>query len=209
MSAYETYSPHASLSLISRYLNSLNIWSHLRQHVAIPQKRVIHHPHDKLLDVWLVMLAGGRGVVEANTRLRPDRALQLAFGRDGCAEQSSLSRTLSACTAETVTQLRACLTHTLRQHSQACAHDYARAWQVLDVDLTGLTAGATAEGATKGYFASRPSLRGSQLEQGFQPLVSAAAAVLQLTEKRRKRTLLRVDGGGGSDANLNWALSAG
>ena len=97
---------------------------------------------------------------------------------------------------------------------------------MLVVDLTGLTAGATAEAATKGDFASRSRLRGRQLgrvlattyaevlveqlyagkrqlEQGFQPLVSAAA-VLQLTETRRKRKLLRVDGGGGSDANLNW-----
>jgi hypothetical protein len=232
MSAQDQYSPHASLILISSFVSALNLWPRIRQQVRIPQKTVTHDPHDKLLDVWLMMLTGGHGVVEANTRLRPDRALQSAFGRSACAEQSSLSRTLSACTAETVAQLRTCVTDSLRQHSRACAHDYRRARQLLDVDLTGLPAGATAEDATKGYFASRPSLRGRQLgrvlataydevlveqlyagkhqlEQGFQPLVMAAAGVLALDETRRKRTILRVDGGGGSDANLNWALGQG
>lgn len=232
MSPQIEYSPHASLILIGQYIAQLNLWTHIRQHVCLPQKTVHHRPHDKLLDLWLMMLAGGQGVVEANTRLRPDRALPLAFGRHGCAEQSTLSRTLSAATPETVRQLRDCLTASLRQHSRACAHDYRRTWQLLDVDLTGLTAGPTAEGATKGYFASRPSLRGRQLgrvlashydevlveqlfegkrqlEHGFQPLVTAAADVLQLTAARRKRTILRVDGGGGDDANLNWALASG
>jgi hypothetical protein len=232
MSAQDEYSPHAGLILISEFVTALNLWPAIRQHVRIPQKTVEHDPHDKLLDVWLMMLTGGHGVVEANTRVRPDRALQLAFGRQACAEQSSLSRTLSACTAETVTQLRACLTDTLRQHSRAYAHDYARDWQLLDVDLTGLTAGRTAEGATKGYFSGQRSRRGRQvgrvlathydevlveqlyegkrqLEHGFQPLVSAAAAVLELTESRRNRTILRVDGGGGDEANLNWALGLG
>lgn len=221
MSAHDLYSPHASLILISDFVKALNVWPSIRQQVCIPQKTVAHAPHDKLLDVWLMMLTGGAGVVEANTRLRPDRALQ-----------SSLSRTLSACSAETVAQLRACLTATLRQHSRAYAHDYRTGRQLLDIDLTGLTAGPSAEGATKGYFARRPNLRGRQLgrvlasqydevlveqlyegkrqlEHGFQPLVAAAATVLELTESRRKCTILRVDGGGGDDANLNWALSQG
>jgi hypothetical protein len=232
MDAQPAYSPRASLILIGEYVKQLQVWPMLVKELRIPQKTVTHHPADKLLDAWLVMLAGGAGVVEANTRLRPDPALSLAFGRSGCAEQSTISRTLSACTAETVRQLRAGLTHLLRRHGRAYAHPYRCRHQLLDVDLTGLVAGRQAEGATKGYFAGQRSRRGRQLgrvlathydeviveqlypgkrqlEQSFQPLVAAAEAVLELTEARRKRTILRVDGGGGDDANLNWALERG
>jgi hypothetical protein len=227
-----THSSLASLVLISPWFIRLGLWAMLEQQVCIPQKTVRHTPTAKLLDAWLVMLAGGAGVVEANTRVRPDQALLGVFGRASCAEQSTISRTLSACTPTTVAQLRACLTHGLRQHGQAYAHDFQAREQLLDIDLTGLVAGRQAEGATKGYFAGQRSRRGRQLgrvlathyaevlvdqlyegkrqlEHSFQPLVQAAEAVLDLTETRRKRTILRLDGGGGSDANLNWALTRG
>jgi hypothetical protein len=229
METLPAHSSLASLVLLSPWLTGLGCWSQIEQQVRIPQKIVRHAPTAKLLDAWLVMLAGGAGVVEANTRVRPDLAVMQAFGRTACAEQSTISRTLSACTPTTVSQLRACLTTSLRQHGQAYAHDYQAGAQVLDVDLTGLVTGSQAEGATKGYFAGRRSRRGRQLgrvlathyaevlvdqlyegkrqlEHSFQPLVLAAEAVLDLTEMRRKCTLLRIDGGGGSDANLNWAL---
>jgi len=232
METLPAHSPLASLVLIRSWLLRLGLWSLIEQEVHIPQKTVRHVPTAKLLDAWLVILAGGAGVVEANTRVRPDAGMMRAMGRATCAEQSTISRTLSACTAETVTQLRACLAQSLRQHGQAYAHDYQAHAQLLDVDLTGLVAGRLAEGATKGYFAGRRSRRGRQLgrvlatpyaevlvdqlyegkrqlEHSFQPLVQAAEAVLDLTETRRNRTILRLDGGGGSDANLNWALGRG
>jgi hypothetical protein len=39
--------------------------------------------------------------------------------------------------------------------------------------------------------------------------VLAAEDLLALTDTRRKRTILRVDGGGGDDANVQWALARG
>jgi hypothetical protein len=199
-----THSSLASLVLISPWFIRLGLWSMIEQQVCIPQKTVRHTPTAKLLDAWLVMLAGGAGVVEANTRVRPDQALLGVFGRASCAEQSTISRTLSACTPTTVAQLRACLTHGLRQHGQAYAHDFQAREQLLDIDLTGLVTGRQAEGATKGYFAGQRSRRGRQLgrvlathyaevlvdqlyegkrqlEHSFQPLVQAAEAVLDLT----------------------------
>ena len=53
------------------------------------------------------MLAGAHGIVEINTRLRADPALQAAFGRTACAEQSVVQQTLDACTDENVTQMQA------------------------------------------------------------------------------------------------------
>ena len=47
------------------------------------------------------------------------------------------------------------------------------------------------------------------LEQSFQDLVEAAEQVLALTPEQRQRVILRVDGGAGRDADINWALSRG
>jgi hypothetical protein len=54
----------------------------------VKQKRVKHAPADKLYDAFIAILAGAHGLVEINTRLRAEPALQRAFGREACAEQS-------------------------------------------------------------------------------------------------------------------------
>ena len=43
----------------------------------------------------------------------------------------------------------------------------------------------------------------------LQPAVLAAENALELALHQRKRTVLRIDGGGGSDANLRWMLGRG
>jgi hypothetical protein len=49
----------------------------------------------------------------------------------------------------------------------------------------------------------------TQLPRAFQELVLAAEQVLDLNEETRKRTILRADGHGGSQGDVNWALSRG
>ena len=49
----------------------------------------------------------------------------------------------------------------------------------------------------------------TQLPKAFQELVLAAEQVLGLDETTRKRTILRADGHGGSQDDVNWALSRG
>jgi hypothetical protein len=116
-----------------------------------------------------------------------------------------------------------------RANGQGYRHDYQQAWQILDIDMTGLCAGRQAEGATKGYFEGRPHSRGrqvgrvlatrygelvterlysgkTQLRQSLQELVTAAAQVLQLQQPQRARTLLRMDSGGGCQADVDWML---
>jgi hypothetical protein len=216
--------------MLGMQFRHLGVWSSIVDRVAIKQKVRQHAPVDKLLDAFINILAGGGGLVETNTRVRPDRSVQLAFGRSRCAEQSTISRTLNACTPENVQQMRLALTSILRQHSQCYQHDYAARWQVLDVDVTGLPAGRLAEGVTKGYFAKSKNRRGRQLGRvlatlydeivvdqlypgkrqlncSVQELVTAAEKVLDLAENRRKCTILRMDGGGGDDDNINWVLN--
>ena len=60
------------------------------------------------------------------TRDRPDRAVQRAFGRADCAEQSTISDTLNVCTPENGQQLRQAIQQILRQHGQSYQHNYER-----------------------------------------------------------------------------------
>ena len=228
----EHSSPCASLAAIGVHLQSLHLFEPIRQTVQIAQKTVKYSPADKLSDAFITILAGAHGIVEVNSRLRADLALQRAFGRTGCAEQSVVQETLDRATAENVTQFAQALTTIYRQHSQGYRHDYAQAWQVLDVDMTGLPCGPKAAFASKGYFANQRNRRGrqlgrvlathyqesvvdqlfdgkTQLATALQPLVNAAEAVLGLDDAQRASTLIRVDAGGGSVADINSLLAHG
>jgi hypothetical protein len=201
----------------------------IEEHVQIAQKTVKYTPLEKLQDGLLAILAGAHGVVEINKRVRADRALQVAFGREGCAEQSVVQDTLDACTTENVVQMQAALDEIYRRHSQGYRHKYEQELQVLDIDTTGRPCGPKAALATKGYFAHRPNRRGrqegyvlatryeeivvkqlfsgtTQLTTALQPLVEAAEQTLDLTPEKCQRTLLRLDAGGGSVADVNWML---
>src|SRR5258707_8526206 len=124
------FSPAASLAAIGVKLSQLDLFGPIRQQVQIGQKTVKHTPTDKLYDAFISLLAGAHGLVEINTRLRADPALQAAFGRAGCAEQSVVQETLDACTAENVAQLEQAVDVIYRQHRQGARHDYTRSWQV-------------------------------------------------------------------------------
>ncbi len=99
------FSPAASLAALGVKLSQLDLFGPIRTQVQIKQKTVKHTPTDKLYDAFISRLSGAHGLVEINTRLRTDLALQHAFGRQGCAEQSVVQQTLDACTTENVRQL--------------------------------------------------------------------------------------------------------
>ena len=229
MTESSSASAYASLAAVGRQCQQLGIWPVVAQRVRIKQKVRVHTPQEKLLDCFINILAGGHGLVEINTRVRSDPALQRAFGRRRCAEQSTISDTLNACTPENVAQLRTALGCLLRTHGQTYRHDYQARWQLFDIDMTGLRAGRLGEGVEKGYFAQHKNARGRQLgrviashydellcerlypgkrqlESSLLELVDASAATLKLRETQRKNTVLRIDGGGGSDANLDALL---
>ena len=224
------YSPRASLVAIGMLFQRMGVWSVISEQVHIRQKMLRHKPLEKLLDCLLNILAGGQGLVETNTRIRPDRALQLAFGRSTCAEQSTISDTLNACTAENVNEMRTAITLILQKHGCGYRHPYAEDWQLLDVDMTGMPAGRAGEEVTKGYFAGEKNRRGRQLGRVLASwyeevlvdrlyngkrqlntclpeLVVAAEAVLALDDGKRQRTIIRIDGGGGEDEHINWLLN--
>src|SRR5947209_1932792 len=135
----------ASLAAIGVKLRQLGVFDPIRKTVRIAQKTVKHTPTDKLYDGLIALLAGAHGLVEINTRLRSDPALQAAFGRSGCAEQSVVQETLDCCTPEQVTQMRQAMDCIYHEHSRGYRHNYQAEWQILDVDMSGWLCGKKAE----------------------------------------------------------------
>ncbi len=224
------FTPCASLAAIGVKLRQVDLFNPIRKTVRIAQKTVKHTPIDKVYDAFISMLAGAHGLVEINTRLRSDPALQAAFGRSSCAEQSVVQQALDACTAENVSQMEQALDTIYRQHSHGYQHDYMTDWQMLDVDMSGMPCGPKAAFASKGYFAKQRNRRGrqlgrvlatrygevvvdrlfdgkTQLAKALQPLMEAAEHTLELNERKRQRTVVRFDAGGGSVDDVNWLLA--
>lgn len=232
MSKYTTFSARCSLAAIGMLMRRLGIWRLVEEMVHIQQKTVKHTPIEKLLDAFINILAGGQGICEVNTRVRPDRALQRAFGRARCADQSQVSRTLNRCDEKNVEEMRQVNQEVYQTHGAGYRHDYDQQWQILDVDTSGMPAGKQGQKVTKGYFSGKRGKRGRQLgrvwatlyeevvvdrlysgkiqlEKNFQRLVEMAEGVLDLTPGKRVRTILRCDAGAGTDKHINWVLGRG
>jgi hypothetical protein len=226
------YTPRATLCALGLKVRSLKLFDTISEHVRIRQKTIRHTPLEKMQDAFIAILAGAHGLCEVNTRVRSDEALQRAFGRQSCAEQSVVQETLDRCTAENVRQMEEAVDAIFRTHSRAYRHDYKRGLLLLDLDLTGLPCGRSAERAAKGYLSGYGIRRGRQMGRVMAPaydevvvdrlhpgnlqlrdtlphLVEALERTLELEEAKRRRTVLRIDAGGGSMNGINWLLRRG
>ena len=209
-----------------------DILAPITNRMKIKQKVIRDTPVEKITDALISILSGANGLVEVNKRVRPERGLQMAFGRRRCGEQSVISETLNACTATNVDEMKQAMAEIYQKQSLGYRHDYDQDLQLLDVDMSGQPCGPKAEFASKGYFAKQRNRCGrqlgrvlatwydeivvdylydgkTQLPKALQELVIAAANVLDLDEDKRQRTIVRVDGHGGSVADVNWLLQQG
>jgi hypothetical protein len=228
------FTASASLAALGSKLRSRDLLDPIAQHLSIAQKTVSHSPLDKITDALIAILSGAHGLVEINTLLRSDPALQRAFGRSACAEQSAVQDTLNACTADNVKQLRFGCDLIFQQRSGAARHRFAQILLELDVDMSGIPCGRRAAFATKGYFGAHPKgTRGRQLVRVLaaqyqeivadalfagntvlpgrclRQMVQVAESALGLDETSRARTVLRIDAAGGSLEDVNWLLGRG
>ncbi len=126
----------------------------LRNFSLISMKTQDHTPGEKLLDAFLVILAGYPSLYMLNTKLRPDPMLAQAWHRGQFADQSMVSRTLDVITGDALQGLRAVSWDFWRSHSQLANHDW-RKRVLLDLDLTPLRASRSAEDSTKGYLGKK------------------------------------------------------
>lgn len=226
------FTPRAPLAAIGVKLRTLDLLAPIKEKVKIDQKTVKHEPFDKLQDALITILAGAHGLYEINTRLRSDPTLGRAFGKEACAEQSVVQDTLNACTPTNVGQMMLALDAVFQKHSLAYRHDFHSGMLLVDIDLTGLPCGKKCEDATKGYQAEAGIRWGRQmgrvlaaqyeevvidrlypgnlhLTQVLPPLVKDLETTLGLDEEKRKRTIIRMDAGGGSLDEVNRLLKLG
>ena len=61
------YTARASLALIGRSFRAMELWPIVCEQVHIPQKVKQYQPHEKLLDCFINILAGGQGLIEIET----------------------------------------------------------------------------------------------------------------------------------------------
>jgi hypothetical protein len=159
-------SSHASLCALGAYLCRSQFFAPLETEVHIRQKTLRYTPLQKLEMLFVSLLAGAKAVAHTGLTLRVDRALQVAFGLPGCAEQSVLADTLDAATDADVAALRRACDALFRQYSQTLRqvrHDLAQTFLTLDLDLSPCPTGATAEGAERAYMGRYRATTGRRL----------------------------------------------
>jgi hypothetical protein len=222
----------ASLCALGEYLRRHCFFAPLREQVQIPQKTVRYRPIEKVLDGLLGILCGAKTIAQSNVTIRVDPAVQRAFGRTGCAEQSTIARTLQASTAETVDQLSRVAWYYLKRYGQTPRHRFAERLLWVDVDVTPLPIGAQADGSERTWMGRNRSKTGRKTlrwtasdyreilhetllrgKESAVPALKTALNVLETrlgwTRERRQRIVLRLDGGFGTTDVLNWLLSRG
>lgn len=222
----------ASLCALGEYLRRRCFFAPLQEQVKIAQKAVKYRPIDKLLDGLLGILCGAKTIAQSNVTIKVDPAVQRAFGRKGCAEQSTIARTLHACTAENVAQLEHVSRHYLKRYGVAPRHPFHEERLWVDADVTPLPIGPKAEGSERAWMGRHRSKTGRKtlritasayreilhetLLRGKASAVPALkAALVELeshlgwTREVRQRMVIRLDGGFGTTQVLNWLLSRG
>ena len=222
----------ASLCALGEYLRRRCFFAPLREQVTIAQKTVRYRPIDKILDALVGILCGAKTIAQSNVTIRTDPAVQRAFGRTGCAEQSTIARTLRACTTDTVAQLERVSWYYLKRYGATPHHRFDERLLWVDVDVTPMPIGAKAEGSERTWMGRNRSKTGRKtlritastyreilretLLRGKATAVPALKTALQevethlgWTRAQRARIVLRMDGGFGTTEVLNWILSRG
>ena len=222
----------ASLCALGEYLRRPCFFAPLREQGQLSQKTVRHRPLDTRLDGLWGILGGAKTISQSNITIRLDPAVQRAFGRTGCAEQSTIARTLQASTAETVEQLSRVSWYSLKRYGQTPHHRFTERLLWGEVEVTPVPIGVQAEGSERTWMGRNRSKTGRNVlrwtasdyrevlhetllrgKASAVPALKAALGELETrlgwTRERRQRIVLRLDGGFGTTEVLNGLLSRG
>jgi hypothetical protein len=143
------------------------LFAHYQQNQVLAPLTAVHTKmrqrefcsQDKLIQVFVSILAGCETLSLVNQRIKAENGLATIFGWKRFADQSTLSRTLDALDEETIEQLRTSVSEIWRRHSRLSEHDW-RGYLWLDFDLSGLPCGPLAQESQKGYFSGKKTSLG-------------------------------------------------
>jgi hypothetical protein len=204
----------------------------LRGQVTMAQKVVKYRPIETRLDGLLGMLCGAKTIAQSHVTISVGPAVQRAFGRQGCAEPSTMARTLQACTAENVAPWeRVAWDYLKRSGVTPRPPRHAELWWV-DADGTPMSTGAKAEGSERAWLgrsrrktgrntrrctaSADREIRHETLQRGnasAMPALKAArpalAASLSWTREVWQRIVIRRNGGLGTTAVRHGLRSRG
>jgi Transposase DDE domain group 1 len=222
----------ASLCALGEYLRRRCFLAPFHEQVNMAQKAVKYCPTEKRLDGLLGMLCGAKTIAQSNVTIKVDPAVQRAFGRKSCADQSTIARTLHACAAENVAQLERVSQYYLKRYGVTPRHPFHQERSWVDADLTPMPIGPKAAGSERAWMGRHRSITGRKtlritasayrdilhetLLRGKAAAVPALkAALVELeakwgwTREIRQRIVIRLDGGFGTTGVLNGILSRG
>lgn len=229
-------SNHASLCALAPVIRDKNVFEPIHTNVNIPQKKLLYSPTDKLVFLTLGIISGIQSVYDINYKLRIDKALLKAFGYEKCADQSVIQETLNAVTEDNISQMENALKTIWEQNNLSVSFiEKARKENktvTIDIDLSGQIASKNAEQSTKGYFSGEKNSYGRQLARVlvpdtqeivteslysgntvswncdvFKTMITKMELMLSIQSKEQRNSIrLRLDGGFGTDKNINYAL---
>src|SRR2546425_6728557 len=150
----------ASLCALGEYLKRHCFFAPWQEPGQVPQKTVRYRPIEQVLDGLLGILCGAKTLSQSNSTMRVDPAVQRACGRTGCAEQSTIARTLQASTPETVDQRSRVSWYYLKRSGQTPHHRFAERLLWVDVEVTPLPIGAQADGSERTWMGRNRSQTG-------------------------------------------------
>jgi hypothetical protein len=135
------------------YAQEIGLIDLFNKHLRINMKTVYHTPVEKIMELFVSMIAGCPDIKTVNNRLVPDKLAATAWCQGSFADQSQVNEVLHRITPENLLQLEEIFQSLFQEQSLARRHPPGE-WLVVDVDMTGLPVSPTSrtyEGASFGF----------------------------------------------------------
>ncbi len=150
---FDDFSITGFLIPTGHYAQKIGLIDLFKEHLRIKMKTVHHTLVEKIIELFVSMIAGCPDIKTVNNRLVPDKLAAAAWRQKQFADQSRVSEVLHRVTPENLLQLEDIFHTFFCQQSLAWRHP-PNEWLIVDVDMTGLPVSPstrTYEGAAFGF----------------------------------------------------------
>ena len=139
------------------YAQRISLIEIFAKHLKIDMKSVKHSPIDKVMELFVSIIAGCPDNKTINNRLVPDKLAALAWGQEQFADQSQVNIVLHRVDEENLKELEDIYQDLFRRQGLSVRQSSSQPL-VIDVDMTGISVSETSrtyEGAQFGYMEVR------------------------------------------------------